>query len=293
MKVSAVIPCYRSAETVGALVDELDATLGEFGPIDDHEILLVHDGSPDRTGAVLDQLASRSPRVSVIHLERNRGQHAALVIGIRAASGDLIVTLDDDGQHRPDQIALLIQPFLDDPAVDLVYGVPVIEEHGLARSLASRSVKATLAVTGNRNARWIGAFRAFRTRVRDGFPAAATDGSAVNVDVLLDGATDRVVAVSVDMNRRAAGRSTYSVVGLVRHSLVMLRGFRRNRRRRNRRAKPAGDHVGSHAQADREHDPHRPQHGPRVLARRNSRALSWCARIMRRRRARSRARRSG
>lgn len=231
MKLSAVIPCYRSAQTIESLVEELDVVVAALGPFDDHEIVLVHDGSPDATGEVLDALAARMPSVRVIHLDRNRGQHAALVMGIRAATGDLIVTLDDDGQHRPDQIRVILRPLLDDPSIDLVYGVPTVEEHGVARSLASRSVKALLVAAGNGNARWIGAFRAFRTRLRDAFPAdAATGAAAVNVDVLLDGATDRVVPVSVEMNQRAAGRSTYSVAALVQHSVVMLRGFRRNRR---------------------------------------------------------------
>jgi glycosyltransferase involved in cell wall biosynthesis len=196
--------------------------LVEAGDIGAFEVLLVVDGSPDTTGDVADALAESNQHVRAIQFRRNFGQHNALVAGIRAARFDVVVTLDDDLQHRPEDITLLLQP-LRDPKVDLVYGVPVVEEHGFFRSFASRLVKRGLALAGVANAQSVGAFRAFRTDLRDGF-SEATD-SQVNLDVILAWTTAQVRAAPVNMDQRAEGRSSYSFAHLVRHTLNMVTGY--------------------------------------------------------------------
>lgn len=223
MKITVVIPCYRSEQTLGPLVDELVEVLPALAGVDGHEVVLVDDGSPDRAGAVVDELAARHPSVRGVHLRRNYGQHNAIVAGIRQASGDLIVTMDDDGQHRPDQIGTLIAPLLEDPLLDLVYGIPSVEEHGPVRSLASRLVKWALRRVGVANAEWVGAFRAFRTDLRAAFVAAL--GAEVNVDVVLSWGTNRVAAARVVMDRRTVGRSNYSFARLASHAFTMVTGY--------------------------------------------------------------------
>ena len=97
---------------------------------------------------------------------RNYGQHNALLCGIRAAQYDVIVTMDDDLQHPPEEIpkllAVLAQGF------DVVYGTPENEEHGLLRDLASVVTKMALQnVMGAAIARQVSAFRAFRAEVAE------------------------------------------------------------------------------------------------------------------------------
>jgi len=131
--------------------------------------------------------------------------------------------MDDDGQHRPDQIGRLIAPLLKSDLIDLVYGQPREEEHGAVRSWLSRSVKRALQAVGVENAQWIGAFRAFRTELQEVF--VAVHDVHVNVDVVLSWATNRVMAVEVEMDRRVAGRSNYTLRRLVRHSFNMVTGY--------------------------------------------------------------------
>lgn len=225
MNVSVVVPCYRSAATLPELVARLRATLDDLvaaGTVGEWEVLLVVDGSPDDTAAVARELAEADAHVEALVLRRNFGQHNALIAGIRHARYEALITLDDDLQHPPEEMPKLLHA-LDDETVDLAYGVPEREEHGAVRSLASRFVKTSLALAGVANARWVGAFRAFRTDLRDGF--AMVNDPQPNLDVLLSWSTSSVVPVPLAMHKRAAGRSSYSFPRLVRHALNMVTGY--------------------------------------------------------------------
>ncbi|WP_449063265.1 glycosyltransferase family 2 protein [Planomonospora algeriensis] len=221
VSVSVVVPCYRSAKTLPALVDRIIPILREVSA--HYEVVLVVDGSPDDTWDVARSLARGIGAVRAIRLSRNYGQHNALVAGIREARFDVIVTMDDDLQHPPEQIPRLLAA-LEGDRLDLVYGVPYDEEHGFLRSLASRSVKTGMSRgLGIRNAQEISAFRAFRTRLRDGFEELS--GPHACIDVALSWGTTRVGSVKVHMNDREVGESNYNVRMLVRHAVNMLLGY--------------------------------------------------------------------
>jgi undecaprenyl-phosphate 4-deoxy-4-formamido-L-arabinose transferase len=130
--------------------------------------------------------------------------------------------MDDDLQHRPEEIAALVAP-LADPLADLVYGVAVEEEHGLLRSSASRLVKGALAIAGVPNARSVSAFRAFRTNLREGFEHVADP--FVSLDVVLSWTTTAVRRVDVQMDRRTVGSSSYTLRALMRHAFNMVTGY--------------------------------------------------------------------
>jgi undecaprenyl-phosphate 4-deoxy-4-formamido-L-arabinose transferase len=225
VQISVVIPCYRSESALEPLVKDLLATLSELElsrEIDGSEVLLVVDGSPDRTAAVARDLEAAHDRVRALILRRNFGQHNALIAGIRSSRYDVIVTMDDDFQHPPSEISKLVAA-LRDSDVDLIYAVPEREEHGAFRSASSRLVKRGLALAGVNNAEIVGAFRAFRTDLREGFKDS--DDPQVNLDVFLSWTTNRVIAVNVRMDKRAVGTSSYNLRRLVRHTLNMVTGY--------------------------------------------------------------------
>ena len=222
--VSVVIPCYRSESTLPALASQLVPELEQLrraGTVDEFEIVLIVDGSPDRAAEVARSLSAADDRIRVLELRRNFGQHNALMAGIRAARFETVVTMDDDLQHRPDQIGLMLAAL--DASTDLVYGIPDVEEHGAVRSAASRFIKWSLRLAGVPNAGMVGAFRAFRTELRDGF--AAVDDPHVNLDVVLSWVTADVRAQRVTMDRRQEGGSNYRFRGLVRHAMNMITGY--------------------------------------------------------------------
>ncbi len=219
---SVVVPCYRSRDTLPELVARLMVTLPDTTPA--HEVILVIDGSPDDTATIARELAIKysADRVRVVELRRNYGQHNALLAGVSRARFGVTVTMDDDLQHRPEEIPKLIAP-LGDAAVDLTYGVPMREEHGVLRSFASRAIKSALALAGVPNARDVSAFRAFRTDLRDGF-GHVTD-PFVSLDVVLSWVTTSVRRVKVEMDQRESGRSNYSVTRLMLHAANMATGY--------------------------------------------------------------------
>jgi glycosyltransferase involved in cell wall biosynthesis len=217
---SVVVPVFNSAASLAALVSRLEPVLS--GCAAEYELLLVNDGSRDASWAVIEDLERRHPWVHGIDLMRNSGQHNALLCGIRAASYPLTVTLDDDLQNPPEEILGLLAAL--GPQLDLVYGAPAQEVHGLWRDLASQVTKVVLqGVMGADTARMVGPFRVFRTDLRRAF--ADYRGTFVNIDVLLTWGTSRIAAIRVRHDRRSAGQSNYTFRTLLTHSLNMLTGF--------------------------------------------------------------------
>jgi undecaprenyl-phosphate 4-deoxy-4-formamido-L-arabinose transferase len=201
-------------------VDQLSKVMP--GETSAYEVILVVDGSPDNTWDVAKELSGRYSSVRAIRLARNYGQHNALIAGVRAARYELVITMDDDLQHPPDQLPVLLKALTDD--LDLVYGVAEEEEHGFLRSLASRSVKLGLAtVLGVREAKSLSALRVFRTFLRDGFDGL--QGPHAEIDVAFSWGTTRIGAATVRMDDRANGRSNYSVKKLFGHALNMVLGY--------------------------------------------------------------------
>ena len=218
--ISFIIPVFRSAETLPELHRRLVATFENHATT--FEILFIEDGGRDQSWDLIRQLATVDKRVHGFQLSRNYGQHNALLCGIREAKGNIIVTLDDDLQHPPEAIPILLEKLTAD--FDVVYGTPEQERHGLLRNLASQMTKIVIEkAMGTTNARQVSALRAFRTELREGF--ANYRNPTVNIDVLLTWSTTRFTAVQVAHGVRQSGKSQYTPHKLVRHALNMMTGF--------------------------------------------------------------------
>jgi undecaprenyl-phosphate 4-deoxy-4-formamido-L-arabinose transferase len=192
------------------------------GLTDRYEIILVEDGGRDDSWHVVEQIATKDPRVRGLRMSRNYGQHNALLCGIREARYEVIVTLDDDLQNPPEEIVKLLSRL--DDTVDVVYGTPEAEQHGLLRDASSRITKLALQSTmGADTARYVSAFRIFRTRLREAF--ATYRGPYVSIDVLLTWGTTRFSHIRVRHERRPLGKSTYTVRKLITHAFNMMTGF--------------------------------------------------------------------
>ncbi len=218
--VSVVVPCYNSEGSLPLLIERLQAVLDALKS--PYEVILVNDGSRDRTWEVIDSLAATHPPVRGINLMRNYGQHNALLCGIRAARHDVVITLDDDLQNPPEEIPRLLAKLAD--GYDVVYGAPQRQQHGVWRDLASSITKLALqGAMGAETARKVSPFRAFRTHVRDAF--ASYRGAFAAIDVLLTWGTTRFAAIPVQHDPRRLGVSNYSFGRLVTLALNMMTGF--------------------------------------------------------------------
>ncbi len=132
-RVSVVVPVYNEEESLEPLYRELDAALSDLeGGI---ELVLVDDGSRDRSREIMRDLARKDPRVRPIALDGNHGQSAAFEAGFRAARGEIIATLDADLQNDPADLPRLIGLLAE---ADVVNGVRADRHDGLVRKISSR-----------------------------------------------------------------------------------------------------------------------------------------------------------
>ena len=218
--ISVIVPVYNSEQTLVALHKRLNSVFtklaGEF------EIIFVNDGSVDNSWEEIKILEEKNPSVIGVNLMKNFGQHNALLCGIRKAKYELIATLDDDLQNPPEELPKLIEKLNED--FDVVYGKPEKEQHGLFRNISSVITKIALKTTmGVENAKNVGAFRVFRTQLREAFKQYS--GSFISIDVLLTWGTNRFTTVSVKNDDRQFGRSNYTFSKLFVHALNMITGF--------------------------------------------------------------------
>jgi glycosyltransferase involved in cell wall biosynthesis len=218
--VSVVVPVYNSEGSLPLLVERLGKVLEPQRQLG--ELILVNDGSRDRSWEVIRDLIGRHAWVRGINLMRNYGQHNALLCGIRAARHAVIVTLDDDLQTPPEEIPRLLAEL--EKGADVVYGTPQQQAHGLLRDLASSITKFALqSAVGAETARKVSPFRVFRTHLRDAF--ANYSGPFVSIDVLLTWGTRKFAAINVRNDPRTIGVSNYTVRKLIAHAMNMMTGF--------------------------------------------------------------------
>ena len=217
---SIVIPVYNSEPILPELTERLSVVLPQIS--DDFEVVLVNDGSRDKSWEEILRLSGRYRWLQGINLMRNYGQHNAVLCGIRNAAKEVIVTMDDDLQHPPEEIPKLLEKLKE--GFDVVYGTPAKENHGILRDLASQITKIALqSGMGAETARHVSAFRAFHGYLRNGFEDY--HGSFVSMDVLLTWATSRFTWVRTKHFPRTVGTSNYSLMKLVTHAFNMITGF--------------------------------------------------------------------
>ena len=218
MDLSVVVPVYRGETLIEPLVERLRKTLPEISG--KYEVILVNDGSPDGSWDVIEQLAKKYTWVRGISLMRNYSQQNATLCGIRAACYEVTVTMDQDLQHQPEDIPLLLAEL--EKGYDVVYGTPKKLPNGFIRNLLTTNIKQTLAnMVGVPSLKYISAFCAFRTPLRTAFENFQS--SSVIIDLLLSWGTTRFTSVPVNIEE--AGNSNYNFKSLLKYALLILMSF--------------------------------------------------------------------
>jgi len=206
-----VIPLYNSAETIEALVRDIDGLVVDGG----HEIILVNDGSADRTAEVCRQLV-QTTFVPVTYVEhaRNFGEHNAVLTGWRHARGTHIVNLDDDGQNPPAEAVRLWRHAIA-TGLDVVFGHYEVKQHSVWRNLGSRLTnKMTDWALDKPHGFYLSSFRCV-----SGFLATHVctyTGPYPYLDGLLLQVTQRIGSITVRHEARTAGTSGYTLRRLLR-----------------------------------------------------------------------------
>ena len=219
--VSVVIPCYNSEQTLGHLVQDIASEFKKKSVIN-YEIILVVDGPGDRTLEVAIDQQKKNKKITVLELNRNFGQHAAIFAGLQESRFNFIVTIDDDGQHPVESIYDLIVPLCGD--VDVVYGVSNEEEHNILRNFFSKATKyITYKLLNIPNAKNVSAFRGFKRIAVKGVDFQGLTSAVV--DVVLHWNTSKIHTIRVQMSKRENGKSNYNFYSLAKFAIQMITGY--------------------------------------------------------------------
>ena len=169
---SVVVPVYNSEHTLQELYTRLEKVFRETIK-EEFELILVDDGSKDRSFEVMKELREKDSRVKIIQMARNFGQHPALLCGFAHAKGEFIVTMDDDLQHQPEELPKMINVMNERDDVDVIIASYEGRKHNLIRKLGTKlSVWATSKMLGKDPNLQITSYRLIR-RAEDQYISSA------------------------------------------------------------------------------------------------------------------------
>jgi glycosyltransferase involved in cell wall biosynthesis len=231
---SIVVPVYAGEQYLAGLVTEIAELKNRWERIAIDllitEAIFVLDAPVDESAKYLADLAQANSWIRVVNLSRNFGQHSATVAGILYSSGDWVITLDEDLQHRPLAIETLLQKACAEKA-DVVYAQPREWVHGRGfRDLLSRLTKRLIAaLSGNRFVPLFNSFRLIRGDVARAASGICTQSTYF--DVALTWFTQRIATADMtlsDDRYKQRGRSGYRLATLVQHAkrLILTSDFR-------------------------------------------------------------------
>lgn len=211
MKLSFVIPCYRSENTIGTVVQEIRDTVATR-PGTDYEIVLVNDCSPDNVWQVIKQLAAEDCHIKGICLAKNFGQHSALMAGYGQATGDYVISLDDDGQTPANESFKLVDKL--EEGFDVVYGYYEHSVQHLFRRLGSWvNKKMAEAIIGQPKKLRTTSFFAMKKFVAD--EIVKYSNPFAYISGLVFRTTKKLGNVKVQHRNRLEGESGYSIAKLL------------------------------------------------------------------------------
>ena len=217
---SVVVPVYNGARSIGDLVGALE-TLEIPGGI---EIILVNDCSRDGSLAVCrDLLAKARVPMIVVNLARNSGEHNAVLTGLRQTRGAHVITMDDDLQNPPGEVARLLR-YAQSSGADVVYTYYAEKQHALWRNLGSHFTNrvANLLLDKPRDL-YLSSFRCMSAFLVE--QIVRYSGPFPYIDGLILQATQSIDRIEVAHLPRATGRSNYNFRRLTRLWLNMFVNF--------------------------------------------------------------------
>lgn len=214
---SIVVPLYNSAECLPRLISELCGLRVDGGV----ELVLVNDGSRDATEATaLKLIATCSLPVTFVHLARNFGEHNAVLEGLRASTGEFVVTMDDDLQNPPSEVLKLLEVARTERR-DVVYSAYERKEHAWWRNLGSQLTNKIADWSIDKpKGLYLSSFRCISRFVAD--EIAKSSNPRPYIDALIFQVTQNVGVITVRHDPRVSGESGYTMRRLVRLWISML-----------------------------------------------------------------------
>ena len=215
--VSVIIPVFSSSQTLEKVVNELIDYFHESIKISNlgfelSKIILVDDGSVDGSIEVMKKLESND-QVKLIYLSKNYGQHAAIFAGVLSTTEDILITMDEDGEHNPEIIENMIEK-LETDNYDIIYARFNNKKFDFREMLSKESKKFIALIAKDKNINLITSYRAVRGSVFRSAAVYANNGSFL--DIALSWISNRVSTVETQ-KRDSYRNSTYTLAKLVNH----------------------------------------------------------------------------
>lgn len=216
---SIVIPVYNGEHTVKNLHERIKKVFSK----NNYEIIFVYDCGKDNSWEKLEKIKTQDPEhVKLIKLSRNYGQHNALICGFEHANGDFIITMDEDLQHFPEDIELLVkEQILND--YDVVYGKYDTRMHSGIRNFSSSLLKKIIEIGIPEIHPDYSAFRMIKSKVAKS--CIGMQNSYTFLDGYLSWITTHCSSCIVRHSERQGGESAYNFNKLVNHSINIFVTF--------------------------------------------------------------------
>ncbi len=211
---SVVVPVYNSENTLQELYARLKAVF-ENVLRQEFELILVDDGSKDRSWEIMEKLHEEDRRVKIIQQARNFGQPAAVLCGFHYVQGDFVITMDDDLQHPPEEIPVMVRALGERPDVDVVLGSYVGRKHSIIRRAGTWAADyATSKMLKKPRNLDMTSFRLMRRFIVDAL--LQTNVNHPQIGNLLLQTSNRIINVPVQHDARRYGHSGYTFTRLMR-----------------------------------------------------------------------------
>lgn len=207
-EISIVVPVYGSEKILPELVAQVYGAMQAAGAQERFELILVSDSSPDRSWEVIRELAPRHAFLRGICLAKNFGQHNAIMAGLNSAAGEIVVVMDDDLQHPPAAIMLLVQAVRD--GADVCFTTYTQRKHAAWKRFGSwvNDVAASFLL-GKPRGLYLSSFKAMHRRVAQ--EIVRYDGPYAYVDGLILDVTRHVTSVPITHQERHEGKGNYGL----------------------------------------------------------------------------------
>lgn len=216
IEISVVVPVFRGEQTLVELSGRISATLGAINKT--FEIIFIHDGGTEASWDVISDIKTKNPtQINAFRFAKNYGQNAATQCGMEKATGEVIITIDEDLQTPPESISLLIDKFHSEN-FDIVYGIPEKNRQSFIRRIGSKLTKLFFLQIEGLD---IGSsFRLMSRQLVDRMEQPNTEHLFINQ--VVNWYTDRIAFVSVKSEPSKSTKSGYNLFGLIQITLRLI-----------------------------------------------------------------------
>lgn len=222
LKLSIVVPVYRSASILPVLVQQVQEVMVNEGLSDAFELILVNDAGPDNSWDVIRSLAETHKFIRGINLRKNAGQHNAIMAGFNHVRGRIVAVMDDDLQHPPSALIDIMRAL--EEGHDVCYTKYLNRQHAGWKQAGSRfnDYVATLLL-GKPKGLYLSSFKAMRREIVD--EIIKYDGPYTYIDGLILDITQSITSVDIVHQARHEGESNYNLRRLLSLWLKMATSF--------------------------------------------------------------------